>query len=325
MRRLGIAIVILLVLIAALALAGCAYQTISEASDARAFRPPGELVDVGGYKMHIYCSGEGSPTVILDALFPGTVSNWVWVQPELARVTRVCSYDRAGLGWSDSGPDPRDANQAANELAILLRNSNIPGPYVIVGHSLGGLSTRMFADLYPDQVAGMVLVEGTNPDSWQRLGKPEGVGVPRAQLAVAPLMARLGIFRLHLIPSYSTDPDLPPQQRAELQAFFDSTKSFETIRAVDASFSAALDQVRHAGGLGSKPLMIVLGSKGDGLNDALRDLFKQQAALSSNSATRIVEGATHPGLVDNRESAMQTTSAILEVIQAVRNGQRLKP
>lgn len=307
----------------ALGVFGAIYQTIATAIDQRNYPPPGQLVDVGGYKLHLYCTGEGSPAVILDALFPGTVSNWVWVQPEIAKTTRVCAYDRAGHGWSESGPEPRDAEQQARELHTLLANAGIAGPYILVGHSLGGLPTRMFAALYPDEVAGMALIEGTNPDSWKRLGKPEGVGVDRNQLAVAPFLARLGIFRLSLIPSYSSDPDLPPRQRMEVQAFFNSVKSLETIRAVDASFSVALDQVRNAGGLGSKPLAIVLGSKGDGATAQLRDLFIQQAALSTNSLTLVIDGATHAGLVDNQNYALQTSVAILQVVEAARTGQPL--
>jgi pimeloyl-ACP methyl ester carboxylesterase len=289
--------------------------------DRHDYPPPGQLVDVGGYRMHIYCTGEGSPTVILDALFPGTVSNWAWVQPEIARTTRVCAYDQAGLGWSDSGPQPRDAKQRTRELRTLLTRAGIPGPYVLVGHSLGGLSVRMFADQYPNDVAGMALIEASDPDAWKRLGKPEGVGVDRKQLAVAPFLGQLGLLRSGLVPSPPPDPDLPPRQRGELQAYFNSVKYLETLRAVDASFSVALDQVRSAGSLGSKPLIIVLGSKGDGSLAALRDLFTRQAALSTNSLTRVINGATHAGLVDNRSYALQTSAAILQVVRAVRTGQ----
>ena len=308
----------------ALGISGAIYQAIGTAMDQRNYPPPGQLVDVGGYQMHLYCTGEGSPTVILDSLFPGTVSDWAWVQPEIAKTTRVCAYDRAGSGWSESGPEPRDAKQQARELHTLLTNAGIDGPFVLVGHSLGGLYSRLFADQYPNEVVGMALIEGTNPDTWRRLGKPEGVGVDRNQLAVAPFLARLGIFRLGLIPFYSSNPDLPPQQRKQLQAFFDSAKSLETIRAVDASFSVALDQVRSAGGLGSKPLAIVLGSQGDGGIEQLRELFNQQAALSTNSLTLVIDGATHAGLVENQNYAPQTSAAILKVVEAARTGQSIE-
>jgi pimeloyl-ACP methyl ester carboxylesterase len=314
------ALLVILLLIFSAAVLGLSYQAMATQADSERFPPPGRLVDVGGYRLHIHCVGEGGPTVILDALFPGGVSNWAWIQPDIAKSTQVCSYDRAGLGWSDTGPEPRDAVQQAEELHTLLVNAGVGGPYVLVGHSLGGLSVRMFADLYPDETAGMVLVEGTDPDSWERQGLPEGVGVDRTQLAVAPMLAKLGIFRAGLIPSYASDPDLPPQQRDELQAFFNSAKSFETILAVDASFSAALDQVRQAKGLGDKPLAIVLGSNGDGSNEALKPLFQQQAALSGNSLTRIVDGATHAGLADNRAAASVTSGVIRQVVDAVRKG-----
>jgi pimeloyl-ACP methyl ester carboxylesterase len=182
----------------------------------------------------------------------------------------------------------------------------------------------MFAGEYPDEVAGMVLIEASDPDAWKRLGKPEGVGVDHTMLTVAPWLGRLGVFRLGIVPSYSADPDLPDRQRAELQAFFDSVKSLLTIRDVDSSFSQALDQVRHTPGIGAKPLAVVLGSRGDGGIDALHDLFVQQAALSSNSVTRVVDGATHAGLVDNRAAAQHTSAAILDVVSAVRTGKLLK-
>jgi pimeloyl-ACP methyl ester carboxylesterase len=303
---------------------GAIYQAIATEIDRRNYPPPGQLVDVGGYKLHLYCTGTGTPTVILDPLFPGTVSNWAWVQPEIAKTTRVCAYDHAGLGWSDSGPEPRDEKQQARELHTLLTNAGVPGPYVLVGHSLGGLSVRMFADQYPSEVAGMVLIEATNPDTWKRLGRPEGVGASHNQLAVGAFLARLGVFRLGLIPvPYASDPDLPPQQRMELQAFLNSAKMLDTVRAADSSWSVALEQVRHTGNLGSKPLIIVLGSKGDGSVEQLQDLFAQQAALSTNSLTRLVDGATHAGLADNQNYARQTSTAILQVVQAVRTGQPL--
>ncbi len=211
--------------------------------------------------------------------------------------------------------------QHARELHALLANAGEAGPYVLAGHSLGGLSVRMYADRYPDEVAGMVLIEGTNPDAWVRLGRPEGVGTDPNQLAVAPILARLGVFRLGLLSAYTIDPDLPPQQRLELQAYFDSAKSLETVRAVDVSFSAALDQVRQASDLGDKPLAIVLGSEGDGSIEALKDLFLQQAALSSNSFTLMVDGATHAGLVDNQAYASQTSAVIQKIVAAARTGQ----
>jgi pimeloyl-ACP methyl ester carboxylesterase len=112
------------------------------------------LVDVGGYQLHINCTGAGSPTVIIDAGLGDWSTVWAWVQPDVAKATRVCTYDRAEYGWSNPGPLPRNAEQFARELYTLLHNANIPGPYVMVGHSLGGLTARVFTGMYPSEVVG---------------------------------------------------------------------------------------------------------------------------------------------------------------------------
>lgn len=129
------------------------------------------LVDVGGYRLFLRCTGEGSPTVILDAAARATSETWSQIQPEVASFTRVCSYDRAGLGRSDPGPVPRTTRTMVEELRTLLRNAGIEGPYVLVGHSLGGLNMQLFARLYPNEVVGVVLVDATPADILQRFGE----------------------------------------------------------------------------------------------------------------------------------------------------------
>src|SRR5512138_3062311 len=121
-----------------LMLLGAIYESMAEASDARVYPPPGQLVDVGGYRLHINCTGTGSPTVVIVAGAGDWSTTWGVVQPEVAKTTRVCTYDRAGLGWSDANSLPSDAARFARELHTLLQNANVPGPYVMVGHSLGG-------------------------------------------------------------------------------------------------------------------------------------------------------------------------------------------
>src|SRR5262245_3211505 len=156
-RRARRALLWLLVAVVALAGTGAIYQAAATARDARRYPPPGQLVNVGGYRLHLYCAGEGSPTVVLEAVSGGLAIDWAWVQPEGARTTRVCTYDRAGRGWSEPGPAPRDARQLARELHTLLRNAAVPGPYVLAGHSAGGLFAREYAAQYPDEVVGLVL------------------------------------------------------------------------------------------------------------------------------------------------------------------------
>jgi pimeloyl-ACP methyl ester carboxylesterase len=303
-------------------MAGAIYQAVATEVDQRNYPPPGQLVDVGGYRLHLLCMGEGSPTVILDAANQGTVSNWIWLQPELAEITRVCAYDRVGMGWSDLGPEPHDTRQNAQALHTLLSNAHVPGPYVLVGHSFGGLFVRMFAETYPDEVVGVVLIEGTLPDSLKALGQPDVMpGAPDAGFMDAtPFISRLGALRLLDFPP--TDQDLPEMQRKELKAYLASTKWAESIKRQYHLFPTLLAQVRPLytpGSLGDIPLAVVLGSEGDGGIEAWRELFEQQAALSTDGVIYRIEGATHISLVDRQEHADQTHTAIVNVIEAARN------
>ena len=193
----------------ALGAIGAMGQIIATEMDKRKFPPPGERVDVGGYRMHIYCAGTGSPTVILDGASVDTVSSWQWVQAEIAQVTRVCAYDRPGLGWSDLGPEPRDANQNTGQLHMLLDRSVVKPPYVLVGHSFGGLYVRLYAAQYTNEVMGVVLVEGLHPDFRSRLHQPESMpNADEGMFSAAPIAARIGLLRL--LTFLPVDPDLPP-------------------------------------------------------------------------------------------------------------------
>lgn len=315
------------IFIVVLAIAGVIYQTAATESDQRKYPPPGELVNVGGYKMHIYCMGEGSPIAILDSANMGTVSNWVWIQSEVAKTTRVCAYDRADSGWSDLSPQPNDAEQNSQALHTLLVNAGETGPYVLVGHSFGGLYVRMYAEMYPEDVAGMVFIEGTLPDGLKALGKPDVMpNAPDAgMMDMMPFISRLGILRLAGFPA--TDPDLPEPQRSELQAYLASTKLAESLKRQYHLFPTLLAQVwplYKAGSLGNIPVAVVLGSEGDGGIAEWQELFVQQAALSTNHVLVTVDGANHISLVDQEDHALQTGAVILQVIDAARSDQPVR-
>ena len=315
LRWIGKALLWLVVLLLILALLGAIYQAIATLRDQRAHPPPGEMVDVGGHELHIYCIGQGSPTVILDGSLGNMSAHWFWVQQTLAKTTRICAYDRAGMGWSESGPEPRDAEQFSGELHALLEGAHIgQGPYVLVGHSYGGLYTRMYAARYPEEVAGMVLVDSSHPEQYAHLLKNENYERSKQLFAGAPLLARVGVIRLfELNPA---PPSLPPQQRAQIAAFNSSTRQ---VSATTEEFRATPEttaQVGRTGSLGDEPLAVVSAGK------HLRGWLKLQgelAALSSDSSHRVVEGATHTSLVDDRSDAQATSTAIVEVVQSVRN------
>ena len=158
--------------------AGVALLVTSVVAGAEIPAPPGQIVDIGTTKLHLNCTGAGSPAVVLESGFPGSSLDWSLVQPVTARFTRVCSYDRAGFGWSEAGKAPRSSQQIAEDLATLLSRANVTAPYVLVGHSLGGLYVRAFASKFPERVAGMVLVDSTHEDQWdfepKRFWEPTG-------------------------------------------------------------------------------------------------------------------------------------------------------
>jgi pimeloyl-ACP methyl ester carboxylesterase len=319
MRWTAKALLWLVVALVVLAVIGAIYQAIATERDERAYPPPGHLVNVGGYSLHINCVGEGSPTVILESALGAMSAHWVRVQQVVAETTRVCAYDRAGMGWSEPGPEPRDARQISSELHTLLKDADTEGPYVLVGHSYGGLYARMYAARYPNEVAGVVLVDSSHPEQFTR--SPEGRAMYeqiRRLGAVIPFLTRLGVIRLFNV--YPAHPDLPPQQRAQIEAFNSSTRQVATTAAEFRATPETTAQVRSTGTLGDKPLAVI--SAGEQSSSWL-ELQDELAALSSDSIHHVVEGATHESLLYESRDAQVTGAAILEVVEVVRNDEPL--
>jgi len=232
----------------------------------------------------------------------------------------VCAYDRAGMGWSEMGPEPRDAKQISSELHALLTKAGIEGPYVLVGHSFGGLYTQTYAAQYPDEVAGVSLVESSHPEQFTYQGVAQDSYEPQKQIfAVPSLLARLGVVRLlsKLIPA---PPELPQQQRAQIDALSPSTRQVSTYALELRATPQTTTQTRSLRSLGDKPLTVV--SAGTQEPEWL-ELQDDLATLSSNSMHRVVEGATHTSVLYDRSQAQATSAAIVEVVQAVRKDQPL--
>ena len=181
---------------------------------------PGRLIDVGGHRLHLHCTGSGSPTVVLEPGAGDFSSAMGWISPAVARDTRVCVYDRAGRGWSEPADSPQDGTQIASDLHTLLQRGNVPGPYVLAGHSFGGLYVLTFAARYPDEVAGMVLVDSTNPASPTQPGEASAddggsYDVMGRISALGAVSARVGLARLVGYFGYDS---LPPRSRDEVRA-----------------------------------------------------------------------------------------------------------
>jgi pimeloyl-ACP methyl ester carboxylesterase len=303
----------------ALAVIGAIYQVVATQIDQRTYPPPGEMVNVNGHLMHINCMGEGGPTVILEAANLGMSAHWVRVQQQLAQTTRVCAYDRAGMGWSEAGPEPRDAKQISSELHTLLKSADTEAPYVLVGHSYGGLYTRMYAARYPKQVAGVVLVDSSHPEQFTRSEEGRAMYEQNRRMgAFIPWLTRLGVIRLTNF--YPAHPDLPAQQRAQIEAFNSSTQQLATTVEEFSATPQTNSQVRSTQSLGDKPLAVV--SAGQQSPDWL-EMQDELAALSPNSIHRVVEGATHESLLYDKGDSQVTSAVIEQVVDAGRTDQPL--
>lgn len=305
---------LLTALIPCLAGIGCAYQAVAEVRDRRRHLPPGRLVEVDGCRLHVQAAGEGRPTIVLEAGLGGMSSSWGWVQPEAAKFCRVVSYDRAGLGWSAADNAPRTARRVVRRLRDLLRTTEVAPPYVLVGHSMGGLFTRVFADQYPDEVAGMVLVDAAHPD--QHLRSPAIDRHMRRgfrMLKIIPFLTKLGFVRLAGFFN-SWPAGLPPRQGAEASAFLTSYRHLRATRDESLAWEAICAEVREARELGSLPLAVV--TAGREVLPGHPELQRELAALSSNSVHFAVKGANHVTLVTHRHHAMSVVEAIRWVVEA---------
>ena len=308
----------------ALASIGGGYETLREAADAKAYPMPGRLIDVGGHSLHLSCTGAGTPTVVLEPGAGGMSSILGWIAPAVARDTRVCVYDRAGRGWSEPADTAQDGAQIATDLHTLLQRGHIPGPYVLAGHSFGGLYVLTFAARYPDEVAGMVLVDSTAPASAAKPGTPSpgaGGSSDDAMSRVSALVstsARLGLARLYAQSDFGS---LPPRSRDEVRA---SVATASTLRSTIDEYvqaTASMEQAAALRDFADKPLIVL--TAGSGHDAAWSAAQNRMATLSTNSVHRIVDGAIHEDLIANEEDAAATTQAILDVVSAVGSPRRL--
>jgi pimeloyl-ACP methyl ester carboxylesterase len=300
---------------------GAVYQAVTTWRARQANPPPGEMVDVGGHELHIDCAGRGSPVVVLEAASGATSAQWVRVQRQVSETTRVCAYDRAGMGWSEAGPEPRDADRIAGELRALLDEAGVGGPYVLAGHSYGGLYARAYAARYPEEVAGVALVESSHPDQFERLPEArESYEQTRRLFAVAPWLARIGVVRLFgLSPA---PPELPERQRDQIDALAPSTRHVAATAEEFRATPESTDQARGLEGLGGKPLAVVSAGTQP---PAWLGLQENLTALSSDSTHRVVDGATHVSVLYDREDAQKTSEAVVEVVEAARDDRPQAP
>ena len=318
-KRIGLGFICLIVV---LLLSGTAYQFISAKIDENAFPPPGQLVDVGGYRLHINCSGEGGPTVIFDAGMGCNSLEWALVQPAVSKFTYACSYDRAGNGWSDESPLERTSQNIVDELHMLLKNAKIPGPYVLVGHSFGGSNVLLYANTYPDEVAGIVLVDSSHEDQLDKM--PD---MPKQNEGVASFLTYVGGVRLLThFPIYKKSLVMFPVEIQEMYPAKISTSSFIKTAFKEISLlDKSLNQLKATGAkVGDKPLIVITAGKPvnaeevglsqeqvDQITKVWKMLQKDLVAKSSQGKQMIAE---HSGHMITREQPEIIIEAIREVI-----------
>lgn len=298
--------------------AGATYQALGARSDRRNFPPPGKLAEVGDTQLHLYCQGEGSPTVILETLSGGLSAYWGWIQPEIAQYTRVCAYDRPGRGWSEAGVPAADLWDTADNLYTLLQSAGVEGPYILVGHSIGGLYVRAFAAQHPDEVVGMVLLDAAHPEQFER--HPDYLAESESYLRIAsllPVLSGIGINRLYFAAGGEIDfADLAPRQHDEVAAFWSSPEYFRNQVSEVVAAPQIYEQAHKLPGLGDLPLVVI--SAGDNPAAGWADLQQDLANLSTNSTHFTIPDATHASLAFDPNHARQVSEAIVRLLAAVK-------
>jgi pimeloyl-ACP methyl ester carboxylesterase len=301
--------------------------------------PPGTLVDLGGFRLHLNCTGTGSPSIVLDAALGASSLSWALVQPQLARLSRVCSYDRAGFGWSDAGAMPRTAGRIADELRMLLDRGGVPPPFLLVGHSFGGLVVQVFAQRFRGETAGMVLVDPAHAEDWVRPAPKEQVLIDRgvrlcrygagaARIGLARLVTMLvrsgqltvarGLVRAASRGALSQQDEailapvwkLPPEVRAPLAHFWCKPRFFEALGSQIGSISVSAAEVLQAtaGGFGDLPLITISSTNPGDYRVRQQDAL---AALSTRGRHITASNSGHWIPLDQPEVVIEAVKAVL--------------
>lgn len=318
-RRIGRWLIGALGAVVVLAVIGAVLQGVAERADAAAYPAPGEHVELpDGRRLHLQIAGEqeDGPTVIFEAGAGAHSDQWAWIQPAVAENATAVSYDRAGLGWSDARANGPDAAGVVSDLRDALAARGLPGPYVLVGHSLGAHYVRAFADAHPDEVAGVVLVDPSHEDQAVITGPHEQMGTTFAALRAA---ARLGILRLYN-PMVADVHLLPEPQRSRALSHLASTPGVRALvsemHAVD-DIGAQLPST--SGALGDVPLRILIAANSANPREQqmvaeLAKLKAQMPTLSTQGEAVVLPRANHYTIVTDRDQAADVADAILDVL-----------
>jgi pimeloyl-ACP methyl ester carboxylesterase len=299
---------------------GGATETLIEATTDNQPPPGGRTYLVAGHSLYLRCTGTGSPVVVLFNGLGERTPNWAWVQGDVQRQTRICVFDRAGEGWSGAGVGGQDAHQLSADARGLLRAANVPGPYVVAGHSVGGAYALAYAMDYPPDVAGVALIDSSTPYQFDLPTYPTFYSVATRLSGLLPPLARTAAVRAYINLSGSS---LPSGARSASLAFASSPRELSADRVELAELRTVFNQDKALKSLHGKPLFVLTADVGQ--QSGWANAQDRLAALSTNSVHQTTHGATHQALLEEQRYAVQSARAIEAVVQAVRTGSPVSP
>ena len=302
---------------------------------------PGRLIDIGSHRLHLHCTGAGTPAVVLDAALGGSSLSWSLVQPEVARFTTACAYDRAGFGWSEAGPAPRTAARLAGELATLLARGGVPPSYLLVGHSFGGLTIRVFAERHPESVAGLLFVDPAHPEEWRDPSEAERARIARgarlcrhgataARFGLAALVAGLarvgalaaarrlagtiGRGSLHREDEEVLAPvtKLPPDIRPVVRWMWTQPRFYEALGSQIESICVSADETPLHPQYGDMPLATISATEVSARRRVLQDAL---ASRSSRGRHVVAERSGHWIPLEEPAIVIRTIRELVEQIR----------
>lgn len=332
---------IILLIVVALAAAGAIYQAIGLRSDRRRFPPPGRMIALGTHSLHAYECGEGSPTVVFEAALGASAISWCQVQPQIAKLTRTFAYDRAGMGFSQLGPMPRTAERIAGELHALLEAAAVPKPYLLVGHSYGGMVARLYAHQHPENVVGMVLLDPAHPQEWLKRTREQrrklwagamlarrGAWIARLGIARATAtLARRGARRSAKVVAATVSGGILagrsermiapidrvlPELRPALAAIWTQPKFYLSLASQIEHMTLSAGQVAETSIRPDLPLAVL---SADSLPPHEIEQHRAVAAASSRGRHQVVAGSGHWIQLDQPEAVIQAISTLVNQLR----------
>lgn len=312
------------ILLGCLVLAGFSYEQWAERRDMEKFPPPGELMSVGDHRLHIWCAGQGQPAVLLIS-GDGTPSVTMYsAQRQIAKFTRVCSYDRAGLGWSDPARKAMSLSDQVNDLEQVVNKAKLTPPFILVPESGGSLIALSYFDRSPKNVAGMVMVDGSEPDLWFR-GSPDEFQSMRLMDPLYQAAWHLAVIRILLpfaVPEWVDA--LPPAQREQFDAVWSKPMPSYARDAIDRwEQTPVRDRPQIVpGSLGSRPLVLIQHGKAGGMGIPEKyeaewpSAQRKLASLSTESAIVVAKANHHPIAEENPALVGEQVRLTIERLRA---------